>query len=478
MSLWRRWWFRILCLALLAIAGIAFNVYWQRQQAAEELRQVLAELDQAEPDWRLEQIEAKRRVIPDEENGAQIVNAAIRHLPKDWTNKLGEESEKTPPPVKLTDDISTQLKAELEKVEPAVIEGRKLIDYRHGRYPIRYSPDFIGTLVPHQQNARQIAEVLFLDSHAWVEAGESAKGWRSARALLNASRSIGDEPLLIAVLVRVQAQTRTIRSLERILAHGSIFEGDLASMQQNLAEEAAENLFVMAMRGERAGMHQLMDTLESSDTPITVAMVGLTTKKPEATWLDHVVDFLSAREMAYHSHAYILRYHTKLIELAALHGAEKYARLQHFTVEMQDRVLEQGLQRDLALARIFLPGVIKFTQVERHADTLLHCTIAALATERFRLKHNRWPNSLDELIEAKLLTEAPEDLYDGKPIRLRRAADGIVFYSIGWDGKYQGDALDRLEDFDPNRIRVEFRLWDPAKRRQPPLPPRKPADDQ
>ena len=31
-------------------------------------------------------------------------------------------------------------------------------------------------------------------------------------------------------------------------------------------------------------------------------------------------------------------------------------------------------------------------------------------------------------------------------------------------------ALDRLEDYDENFIRVEFRLWDVERRRQPPLP--------
>jgi hypothetical protein len=77
------------------------------------------------------------------------------------------------------------------------------------------------------------------------------------------------------------------------------------------------------------------------------------------------------------------------------------------------------------------------------------------------------------LIQAKLLKEAPEDLYDGQPIRFRRAGDGIVFYSVGKDGNAKGDALDHLEDFDPIQVRVEFRLWDPASRRQSPLPPRK-----
>jgi hypothetical protein len=81
------------------------------------------------------------------------------------------------------------------------------------------------------------------------------------------------------------------------------------------------------------------------------------------------------------------------------------------------------------------------------------------------------------------LKEVPIDLFDGKPVRLRRAPDGLVVHSIcNWAGDlahtldYQGDALDDLSNFNENLVRIEFRLWDPAHRRQPPLPPR-PAED-
>ncbi|MCI0378524.1 MAG: hypothetical protein L0215_13025, partial [Gemmataceae bacterium] len=77
----------------------------------------------------------------------------------------------------------------------------------------------------------------------------------------------------------------------------------------------------------------------------------------------------------------------------------------------------------------------------------------------------------------KLLEEVPEDQFDGQPLRFRRTKDGIVIYSVGPNKNYQGDALDRLEEFDENFIRVDFRLWDVERRRQPPLPPRPKAKE-
>jgi hypothetical protein len=65
---------------------------------------------------------------------------------------------------------------------------------------------------------------------------------------------------------------------------------------------------------------------------------------------------------------------------------------------------------------------------------------------------------------------------DGNPLRFRRTKDGLVIYSIGREGNYDGKALDDLRNINEAVVRVEFRLWDPAQRRQPPLPA-KPKDN-
>lgn len=474
---WRRWWFRILLFVLLSVVLGAIHIYWERHQAADEVARVLAELDQSDPDWRLEKIEAKRQVMSDENNGALAVIAAHKALPKNWQNKLHDKLAKIAPPVQISSDLAGQLRTELQTVEPALIAARKLIDYPRGRFPMSYTPNFISTLVKNQQDAREIGSLLFLDAHLSIHQSQGDTAWRSARALLNVGRSLGDEPLLISQLIRFSMQSLTIQCLERALAHGRISESVLALMQQALAEEAAEDLFPVAMRGERAGNHQLCVNLETGSDPVTVALdnwFNPSRSGRSAGWWDHCTDIF-ARRMVYRSHAWLLRHQTEMIAAAELPGVSRYQSLENINGTAINFFAKEAGTRgtDYGVARLLVPGVVKAAYAEQRLDTLLHCTIAGLAAERFRLKNERWPNSRDELVQAKLPKEAPEDLYDGKPIRFRRAADGIVFYSVGKDGGAKGDALDRLEDFDPNRIRVEFRLWDPAHRRQPPLPPRK-----
>ena len=44
---------------LLLTASVLVNHYWKLHKAQEELDKVIAQLDQDDPDWRLEAIEAK-----------------------------------------------------------------------------------------------------------------------------------------------------------------------------------------------------------------------------------------------------------------------------------------------------------------------------------------------------------------------------------------------------------------------------------
>jgi hypothetical protein len=112
---------------------------------------------------------------------------------------------------------------------------------------------------------------------------------------------------------------------------------------------------------------------------------------------------------------------------------------------------------------------------ERRTHTKLSCAAAGLAAERFRLQNQRWPDSLEELVKAGCLKKLPLELFDDKPLRFRRAPDGLVIYSVLTDRAYDGTALDEKptdvktpEKADIAGKRLEFRLWDVERRRQAP----------
>jgi hypothetical protein len=102
----------------------------------------------------------------------------------------------------------------------------------------------------------------------------------------------------------------------------------------------------------------------------------------------------------------------------------------------------------------------------------LRAAIVALAVERYRREHGRWPSSLAELVPDKL-PHIYIDPYDGQPLRYRRNKEGVVIYSVGQDKIDDGGKLDRIKP----GADIGIQLWDPDKRRQPPPPPKPTGED-
>jgi hypothetical protein len=109
-------------------------------------------------------------------------------------------------------------------------------------------------------------------------------------------------------------------------------------------------------------------------------------------------------------------------------------------------------------------------------QTLLRCAVVALAVERYRVVHNRWPDSLDSLVP-QFLAKVPLDPYDAKPLRYRRLEDGVVIFALGPDGKDYGGKLDPQKQAKPG-TNLGFRLWDVTHRREAWRPPVKTTDEQ
>ena len=83
-------------------------------------------------------------------------------------------------------------------------------------------------------------------------------------------------------------------------------------------------------------------------------------------------------------------------------------------------------------------------QIEQRLHANLACAIAALGAERIRLQKGRWPESLEEIVQAGCLKKVPIDAFDGNPSRFRRTKNGLVIYSIGPEGSYDGKSPGRF----------------------------------
>jgi len=246
--------------------------------ATHELEEAIAETDRLDPHWRLSDVEADRAVIPERENSALVVLAIKPLLPAKWPfwfHPLPAEDPKgeakraalelsfthLEDQRQLNGEQIEALRTELKRAAAALTEARKLADMPEGRYPISYKADFISTLLPHIDQARQIANLLVFDAMLRAQQGDDGGALASCRAVLNTGRSLGDEPIAVSVLSRITWRRLALSQARRTLAQGQPSEADLKQLQQLLQKEEAEPLLLVALRGERAGCDQFLEAL-------------------------------------------------------------------------------------------------------------------------------------------------------------------------------------------------------------------------
>jgi hypothetical protein len=425
---------------------------------SSEIASVMAETDLADPRWRVEHLEADRKTYAPEENSALHVTKVARLLRNagsvsahraynDVFDGLASQHQLSPQQVELIREVFEKLDAEL-------IEARKLKDMPGGCFAIKYSPDWISTIIADQQNARQVMELLQHDVMLRAQQGDPDGAMESCMALLNTARSLGDEPFLISFLIRVAGEALTVQSLERVLAQGFPSTEPLEAMQRRLAQETNDlrHSWLTAVRGERAGHHQLMQVLGSGKVRLSNLTGG---NGPLEKLQDYFPIVLTG---GYPAH---LRFMNQLVDAAKLPLPEQGPRF---------KALEQSIPKQAIMTRLLAPAMQKVHQAHLRTQASLGATEAGLACERFRLEHKRWPESLDELLKSGKLEAVPHDPIDGEPLRFRRLADGVVIYSIGFDKQDNQGNLNRERPHDAGAD-LGMRLWDPARRRQPPRAP-------
>jgi hypothetical protein len=449
-------------LLLVTIAAIGYLYYRyqleqrRRSRAAEEdLQAALVEADRLDPDWRLEDLETKRRTFNDAENSAVCVRAVARLLPKDfpWDDLLEE-----PPPNRLlTREKSDRLRRWLDDAAPALDAGRPLLDLSDGRHVVSWANDYVSTSIDHADGARQCANAFQLQAQWRNEENEPAAAMKCCRIILNAGRSIGDEPLTLSQIVRLAIETVAVRSVERTLAQSTPSLADLRVMQKALETEAEHPTLAIMARSERIWVHRLLTGL--TDGSLKWSKYDFAGRTAGDADSDPTKDRAMV-ELAPLVHARVLNRATRLVEIAKLPPHRWKDELEELPkIESSDP------------AERFLASPEHFSFPCLRARVMLRCAGVALAVERYRRAKGRWPVSLGDL-KPDLLVAVPLDPFDGALLRYRQLKDGAVIYSVGPDGKDDGGALEKFLTLKTVGADIGFRLWNENARRLPPLPPK------
>jgi hypothetical protein len=445
-----RWlfWALIAVVLVLAGAGVYFEVL--HGKAVNRLAEATADLDAHHPGWRLADLEAARAKVADDENGALVVQATAKLLPKDWpppTIEFSKQFGDWPPNKRLTSEQVNRLRTALEPLKEALAEARKLATRPTGRYPVVYERDPRVMQYPYLGDIRAVTELLILEALLQMEDGHWGDAATLCQAALNAGRSVGDEPLMLSQIVRSTCVQLAGKAVERLLAQGEPERNDLETLQRLLDDEAKQPGFLLSCRGERALLDSTLRAIEDGD----LVLGG--EQNRSLKWQERFWTFAKRDELRL-EHAAVLPLLNKLVDIAKLPPAERAEPLFEF------RTLFDPQPKNLAT--MSLPALeICATSFQRRA-AYLGCLSSALASERYRRSHTDWPPSLAALTP-DFLASVPLDVVDGQPLSYARLSDGIAIYSRTQDAK--GNYFDPEKPSLP-AAGIAVRLWNVGQRRK------------
>jgi hypothetical protein len=450
---WRRRIF-VFLVGVLALAGVGM-AFWVLL-AEPNLQRAISEADRLDPGWRLDELEAAREAVADEDNSALIILEAGGLLPNGWLaappGERGlygvlQEVGETPRANRLNEKLAERIRAELGRITAARDTLRKIAGLPRGRYPIAWAG--VDTMLTHIQIARDVEPVLELDALCRIEKGDLQGALVSCRALLNLGRSFGDEPTMFSHHVRLTCRRIALHALERLLAQGEVPSEELADFQRLLEDEAEFPLLIATARADRAWTHGFLEAAAAGK--LNRASLGMAASTLGGT-ADRLIDKATARA----SHAGYLRYTTEVVEIAKLSPEQQHDRWRQLEEPFMALPAPLCVFRDFsapAMAAGYYAGLGR-----------LRCAIVCLAVERYRLEERRWPETLAALIP-RYLSAVPNDPYDGQPLRLARTKEGLVAYCLGPDFADNGGLLAR-DNFTTPATDVGFELWSVENRRQ------------
>ncbi|MBY0326455.1 hypothetical protein EBS67_02275 [bacterium] len=424
-----------------------------------ELEKIIAELDQKEPGWRIEELEAKRKVLTPEENSALVISESYKLLGNFEQRKplweLGKLPDiaaiKSSPQQLLTPPSINLIKTTLGAFQPSLDEAKKVAKLPEGRFEITYAPNIANTILTPLDTTRPVAELLAMDAFIEAQDGKSQQAMESTQAIFNIARSIREIPFIISFGVQIEICAQSIRMLERTIALGEPSKDSLSQFQSLVENEASFPMFLYIAKANRAVNYAILSALKKDKDIIKTLQKDLDLKADEATATKLVLEEPNIL-------SWLLKYSNSLVAIANLPIQDQKKIATELTLKLNEK----------PNLRKLLTGDPKNMWIYTNRNLAsLNCAITGLAMERYRITNGKWPRKLEELVP-EYLAKLPTDPFNGEPLLVGTILGGLVIYSVGPDLQDNNGLIDNSYSLSVKEgTDIGFRLWEVPMRRQP-----------
>ena len=371
--------------------------------------------------------------VPDNENAALVITQAFAFMASYPDERSNAVSKFILPACSqpLTSEQKELLVGHVELNRVAIQTARQGLLRPKCRYPIDLSPGS-ATLLPHLSHLKNLAQTISFEGILASEDHKLKEAIQSIGTILQLSKTLENEPLLISEIVRFRMDKMAKLTLERYLNAEQLNEENLNLLNQLLQGWERTNGLVLGMIGEQAAaiplfhmnFAQFSRFAESEDADIRSIHDG-----PGAvpiTFFMHASGFFQ-RDLRFY--------------LAVMEAYIKFSKIpppKNLAVtNVWNDAMIKIKHRYLIMSGILLPGLSRAYFKNAESIAMIRVSRVALAIEQFRLLQDRLPLTLDE-IQILTSTETRTDPFDGRPLRYKRLKKGYVIYSIGEDGEDNG----------------------------------------
>jgi len=306
--------------------------------------------------------------------------------------------------------------------EAASIEHcRHPIDLTKGTVDLMGGP---GSPAPWVEDMHAGRRLLRLETLSHCENQDSDKALKSIRANFALAEFIG-APLLIHRLVHNSVQSRTYKSIDRILNRMQLTDEQLLSLSAWIKESRNDDGYIKALVGERCiGLSAFQGPAGQ-----TTEQMGAGGGKAPILMLG----FWKMLGLHYRDAVGYIGLMQEYIDAMELPSDE---RLLVFDSIQED--VDSGKRGGL-LTRLLWPALARTLDIDTRCTAEALAAQTTIAVERYRLAEGRLPESLENLVPA-YMEAVPKDPFDGRRLRYFSREKGFVVYSVGDDLTDNGGA--------------------------------------
>lgn len=299
----------------------------------------------------------------------------------------------------------------------------------------RELPEMLFALaLRHYAGAQNLARLLCLRARAAMDAKLGAEAMRSLLAAEKIAIACESEPLLIGCLVGFAAESMVNESLWEGLRQRLFTDAELQTLQSLIGSHDLDKVLLQAFRGERAcavsslgwmqnasGSRKSMPSKEFPEFANEIFGLSLRRIKivPDGLF-HHWMSVIAEMEW---------KYAVRPLRDGGIREALKEG------VAMKAELDAHESRPDYYLPRMALPAFSTVCANAAMVQARQHQVLAAIALERFFLKHGKYPATLRELVP-EWIPAVPLDPLNGREMNYHTTAAGrYTLWCVGIDGK-------------------------------------------